>query len=228
MTGLFRVFYQPGELFSSLPDRRRAWIVPLLVNCLLGCALWAVEVHFIGFVNIVRQQLSTMHMSADTMDRALQQANTPLRLNLAYVQTAIGVMLATLLIAGILKGFSMMTAHSPRFASMLSMVALAQFPYYLVVFVMTALILSISPDPTSLSVRNLIATNPAAYMNKDTMSSGLYSVLESIDLLSFAELSLLAYGFGKITRAGFFAGVAAVGGMWILYVSCKMALSVLF
>jgi len=60
------------------------------------------------------------------------------------------------------------------------------------------------------------------------MAPGLYSLLESVDLLSFAEIALLSYGFGKLTRAGFFAGLAAVMGMWIVYVSVKMALSLLF
>jgi hypothetical protein len=228
MTPLLHVFYKPGELFSSLPDRRRAWIVPLLVNCLIGIAIWAVEVHFMGFITIVRQQLSAIHMSAQNMEIALAGANTPARLYLSYVQTAFAVILGALLISGILKALSMMTGRSPRFGAMLSMVSLAQFPYYLIVLLMTTLILTVSPDPGSLSIRNLIATNPAAYMDKEAMAPGLYSLLESIDLLSIAEILLLSYGFGKITRSGFFGGLAAVVGMWIVYVSCKMALSLLF
>jgi hypothetical protein len=228
MSALLHVFYKPGELFSSLPDRRRAWIIPLLVNCLLGVAIWAVEVHFMGFISIVRQQLSAIHMSAQTMEIALARANTPVRLYLSYVQTAFAVVFVALLISGVLKALSLMTGRSPNFGAMLSMVSLAQFPYYLVVLLMTTLILTVSPDPGSLNVRNLIATNPAAYMDKEAMAPGLYSLLESVDLLSFAEMILLSFGFGKLTRSGFFGGVAAVFGMWIVYVSCKMALSLLF
>lgn len=228
MSALLHVFYKPGELFSSLPDRRRAWMLPLLVNCLLGVAIWAVEVHFMGFLTIVRQQLAAIHMRPETMEIALRQANTPARLYVSYFQTALAIALGALLIAGVLKGLSLMTGRSPRYGAMLSMVSLAQFPYFLIVLLMTTLILTVAPDPGSLSIRNLIATNPAAYMNKDTMAPGLYSLLESVDLLSFAEILLLSYGFGKLTRAGFFGGLAAVLGMWIVYVSCKMALSLLF
>ena len=222
------MFYKPGELFSSLPDRRRTWIIPLVVNCLLGVAIWAVEVHFMGFLTIVRQQLAAIHMKPENMAIALERSNTPGRLYASYFQTAFAVALGALLISGVLKALSLMTGRSPQFGAMLSMVSLAQFPYYLVVLVMTTLILSIAPDPGSLSIRNLIATNPAAYMDKDTMAPGLYSLLESLDLLSFAEILLLSYGFGKLTRAGFFGGLAAVLGMWIVYVSVKMALSMLF
>ena len=57
MSALLHVFYKPGELFSSLPDRKRAWIIPLIVNCLLGVAIWAVEVHYMGFLTIVRKPI---------------------------------------------------------------------------------------------------------------------------------------------------------------------------
>lgn len=228
MSALLHVFYKPGELFSSLPDRRRAWIIPLVVNCILGMAIWAVEVHYMGFLAIVRQQLMAIHMRPENMAIALERANTPARLYASYFQTAFAIVLGALLISGVLKGLSLMTGRSPRFGAMLSMVSLAQFPYYLVVLLMTTLILTVAPDPGSLSIRNLIATNPAAYMDKDTMAPGLYSLLESVDLLSFAEIALLSYGFGKLTRAGFFGGLAAVVGMWIVYVSVKMALSLLF
>jgi hypothetical protein len=228
MSALLHVFYEPGELFSSLPDRRRAWIIPLVVNALLGVAIWAVEVHFMGFLTIVRQQLAAIHMKPENMAIALERSNTPGRLYASYFQTAFAVVLGALLISGVLKALSLMTSRSPQFGAMLSMVTLAQFPYYLVVLFMTTLILTFAPDPGSLSIRNLIATNPAAYMDRDTMASGLYSLLESVDLLSFAEILLLSYGFGKLTRAGFFGGLAAVLGMWIVYVSIKMALSMLF
>ena len=228
MSALLHVFYKPGELFSSLPDRKRAWIIPLVANCLLGVAIWAVEVHYMGFLSIVRQQLTAIHMRPENMATALERANTPGRLYASYFQTAFAVVLGALLISGVLKGLSLMTGRSPRFGAMLSMVSLAQFPYYIVVLLMTTLILTVAPDPGSLSIRNLIATNPAAYMDKDTTSPGLYSLLESVDLLSLAEIFLLSYGFGKLTRAGFFGGLAAVLGMWIVYVSVKMALSLLF
>jgi hypothetical protein len=93
---------------------------------------------------------------------------------------------------------------------------------------MTTLILVASPDPTTLDSKNLVATNLGAYMNKDTMAKGLYSLMTSLDILSFAEIFLLALGFSKITRSNLFFGFAAVGGLWVLYVAVKMGISLLF
>ena len=112
---------------------------------------------------------------------------------------------------------------------MLAMVSLAFFPYWLVTTAMTALMASVAaPDPSSLDVRNLIATNVASWMNRDSMPKGLYSLLSSVDVLSFAEIGLLSFGFSKLTRVNIFFGLAAVVGIWILYVSSKMAISSLF
>lgn len=65
----------------------------------------------------------------------------------------------------------------------------------------------------------------AAFVNRSETSKGLYALFMSLDLLSFLEIGLLSYGFSKLTKAGLAAGLGAVGGMWILYVCTKMALS---
>ena len=93
---------------------------------------------------------------------------------------------------------------------------------------MSALILMVSPDPGSLDIRNLIATNVGAFLDKNTTSKGLYALAGSIDVLSFLEIFLLGYGFAKLNRVKVFFGVAAVMTLWILYVSVKISLSVLF
>ena len=46
--------------------------------------------------------------------------------------------------------------------------------------------------------------------------------------IDFAEIGLLALGFSRITKSGIFFGLAAAGGLWVLYVSVKMGISLLF
>ena len=93
---------------------------------------------------------------------------------------------------------------------------------------MTALILMAAPNRDTLDIQNLIATNLGAYMNKDQMAKGMYSLMSSLDLLSFLEMGLMALGFSKLTRAGYFAGLGAVLALWVVYVSVKMAVSLIF
>jgi hypothetical protein len=230
MKALFEVFYQPGKLFESLPERKGAWIAPMIAIALLVVLVSILVPHYMGRENIARQQLESFsaRMSPEQMQAAIGAANSPGRIYIGYVAAIIGTALMLLIISGALMAFAMMTSRAPGFPTVLSMVSLAMFPYWLVSTAMTALILIASPDPSALDVRNLIATNVAAYMDKNSMARGLYSLLSSLDILSFGEIGLLSYGFSKIARTNLFFGLLAVGGLWILYVSAKMALSLLF
>jgi hypothetical protein len=228
MKALLEVFYQPGKVFGSLPEKRGAWILPMILNALLLVAITAVTPHYMGRENLMRQQLENFHLSPEAMQKALESANNPAAIYRGYIFAFLGACLVMLVIAGALMAFGMMTSKPPKYATMLSMVTIAYFPYYLILAGMTTLVLMASPDPTTLNAGNLIGSNPAAYMDKNTMAKGLYSLLSSLDIISFAEIALLALGFSRVTKSGIFFGIAAVGGLWVLYVSVKMGISLVF
>ncbi len=228
MTALFEVFYRPAYLFRSLPERKAAWVLPLILNCLLLLLVSWLVPHFVGRENVVRQQLEGFGMSPEATQQAIAKSGSPGRVYTGYAGAVIATAVILLIVSVALWAFSMMTSRTPKFADMFSMVNLAFFPYWLVTAAMTALILIASPDPASLNIKNLIATNVAAFMDKNSVSKGLYSLLSSIDILSFALIGLLSLGFARLTRVSFFFGLAATLGLWAFYVSCKMAISLLF
>jgi hypothetical protein len=65
-------------------------------------------------------------------------------------------------------------------------------------------------------------------MNKNETSKGLYSLMTSLDILTFVEIFLLSLGFSKLTKAKFGAGLGAVLVLWILWVFAKMGMSLAF
>jgi hypothetical protein len=89
------------------------------------------------------------------------------------------------------------------------------------------LVLLAAPDRSVLDINNLLATNVGAFMDKDTMSKGLYALLSSVDVLSFAEIGLLSYGFAKVNRTSISFGLFSVLSLWFVYVLIKMGLSLL-
>jgi hypothetical protein len=230
MNALLEVFYQPGKLFASLPERRWVWVLPLILNILLILVqTWAVP-HYMGRENIARQQLETFarNMSPEQMQAAMARASSPSQIYIGMASAAFGTSILLLIISGALMAFGMMTSRAPKFGAMFSMVTVAYFPYWLIVVAMTTLVLAISPDPASMDWRNLLATNVGAFLNKNETSKGLYSLMGSIDVLSFAEIGLLALGFSKLTRAKYGFGLAAVLVLWVFYVLGKMGLSIVF
>jgi hypothetical protein len=226
MKALFEVFFQPGKLFASLPERRGAWIIPLLVNMILLVGSTAFTVHVLGMERIMRQRLATSNMSPEQMQQAIERSSSPAGIYITYAAVGIGTILGMLIIAGVLTAFGMMTARTPKFGSMLAMSNLAFFPYYLVTVVMTALVLVAAPDKDALDINNILATNVGAFVNKTETAKGLYALYTSLDVLSFIEICFLSFGFSKLTKTGFAAGLGAVGALWILYVVCKMAATV--
>jgi hypothetical protein len=228
MKALLEVFYQPGKLFESLPERRNVWITPLILGILLIIGVTALSINTIGMREIMRQRLATSGMSPEQMQQALSRADSPAQAYVSYLAVALGIPISLLVIAGVLTAFGMMTSRSPKFGDMFSMVTLSFVPYWSITALMSALILLITADKSSLDINNLIGSNAAAYIDQSTVSKGVYSLLGSLDIFSFALITLLAYGFSKLTRAGMFFGFVAVGTLWAFYVIMKMGASLLF
>jgi hypothetical protein len=228
MSALFEVFYQPGKLFESLPQRRHVWIAPLLLGILLIVAITAITINSIGMREIMRQRLENSSLTAEQMQQALARADSPAQAYASYFAVALGLPISLLVIAGVLTAFGMMTSKSPKFGDMFSMVVLSFVPYWLITTVMSLLILMLTSDKTSLDINNLVGTNVAAYVDRSSVSKGVYSLLSSLDILSFGLIGLLAYGFSKLTNASLFFGIAAIGSLWSFYVLLKMASSLVF
>jgi len=227
MKALLEVFYQPGKLFASLPERKFAWVAPLVAAIVLGCVGYYLLGHYVGRENIIRQSMAAFasRMSPEQMQQAIERSNSPAQVYISYFYAAIGISISMLIIAGALMAFGMMTKNSPRFGTMFAMVVLAYFPFQLVTTLMTWLTLAISPDPTSLDFQHLLATNVGAFMNKNETSKGLYSLMTSLDILTFVEIFILSLGFAKVTKSKLGAGLGAVLCLWVLWVFAKMGIS---
>ncbi len=225
MRALLDVFFSPGTVFGGLPERRAAWVTPLVVNTLLLMISTIVTVNVLGMELIMRQRLAGSNMSPEQMQQAMERATSPVATYISYAAVLLGTPFVMLAVAGILFAFGMMTSRAPKFGSMFAMVNLAFFPYFLVTVLMTILVLLAAPDKTALDISNLLATNVGAFVNKSETSKGMYALFTSLDVFSFMEILMLSFGFSKLTRAGMAAGLGAVVGMWVLYVMAKMALS---
>jgi hypothetical protein len=228
MKALLEVFYQPGTLFESLPERRSAWVAPLLACIVVMTLLTVLTVNLIGMREIMQQRLATSGLNPEQLQLALANADKPAQVYVSYAAAAIVAPVTLLVIAGALTAFGMMTSRAPKFGAMFAMVALAFFPYWLVTGAMSAVIILATPDRSTLDISNIIATNAAAYMDRNTVSKGMYSLYGSLDALSFALILLLGFGFSKLTKAGMFFGLAAVGTLWAFYVLMKMGASLVF
>src|SRR5918911_565524 len=163
MKSLIEVFYQPGAVFSSLPERKAPWVVPMIVDVALLFFLTVLTIRLVGMETIMRQRLEYSNVSPEQMQAALSRANSPVQVYASYAGAIVGTALTIILVAGLLLLFALMTNRQPKFTTMMAMVAIAFFPYWLITGIMTVLILMASSDRASLNLSNLIATNIGAY-----------------------------------------------------------------
>ncbi len=226
--GILEVFYQPGKLFSSLENRRAAWVLPLLFGIVLSVATSWIAIDRIGMENIVRQRLQNSRATPEQMQQQMQFANSPVALYVTIGAIVVVVPLAALVIAGVLTIFALMGSKQPKFSTNFSMVTLAYFPFTVITAIMSILVVTIAPDVTTLDVNNLLSTNIGAFMDKDMTPKFLYSFLSSMDALVFGEIGFLAYGFSKVNRSTMGFGLVAVGLPWFIFVLGKAALSMFF
>ena len=225
--GIFEVFYQPGKLFSSLENRRGSWVAPLILGVLLLMAASVTAIRLIGMDTIIRQQLQNTRLPPEQMQAALDRANSPAIIYVSYASPVVAGVLSILFIAGLLTIFALIGSKQPKFSTNFSMVALAFFPYRLVICLMSVLVVVAASDRSVLDVQNLLATNVGVFMDKDTTSKGLYTLLSAFDILTFAEIGLLSYGFAKVNRTSISFGLFAVLSLWFVYVLIRMGLSLL-
>ncbi len=226
--GILEVFYQPGKLFSSLETRRAAWVLPLLITTVLTVATSTIAIQKIGMANIVRQQVESLRLSPEQMQQAMDRATSPAQLYITEGATVFAVPLITLVIAGLLTVFALIGSKQPKFSTNFSMVALAYFPYTLITAVMAILVVSIAPDPSTIDVNNILATNIGAFMDRDTTPKFLLSFLTSMDILVFGEIGFLAYGFSKVNKTTVGFGLVAVGLPWFIFVLGRAGVRMLF
>ena len=226
--GILEVFYQPGRLFADLEKRRAAWVLPLLLTIVLSAATTYVAVQKIGMVNIARQQIESFRLSPEQMQQALDRASSPSQLYITLGSVVVAVPLILLVISGFLTVFALIGSKQPKFSTNFSMVTLAYFPFTVITAVMSILVVSIAPDPSTLDINNLLSTNIGAFMDRDTTPKFLYWFLTSMDVLVFGEIGLLAYGFSKVNKTTLGFGLVAVGLPWFIFVLGRAGIRMLF
>ena len=128
------------------------------------------------------------------------------------------VALVTLIVAAILMVMLSIMDCRPRFSQMLGTVAWASFPITVIACVMGVLILFFSSDPSELDPQTLLATNVAAFLDKSSTGSFVFSLARSCDLLAIGQVCLLSFGISKVVGLALGRSLALVIGLWLVWV----------
>jgi hypothetical protein len=152
------------------------------------------------------------------MEQAIQQSASPQRLAIGAVTGGLMTALIALIIAAILMVMLSIMDRRPQLPQMLGTVAWASFPITVIACVMGVLILFFSRDPSELDPQTLLATNVAAFLDKSSTGSFVFSLARSFDLLAIGQVCLLSFGISKVTGVRLGQAFTLVIGLWLVWV----------
>jgi len=222
MSSFVEVFYDPADVFGRVRERG-SWALPLIVTALIIILFTLFVTRTIGMENIVRRAFDehpalTSQIPAEKKEQAIQQAASPIRTWIGALFAGIGTALKSLIIAVILMVMLAIMDRKPQLPQILGTVAWASYPFALIAAVMGILVLLVSRDPTELSPQTLVATNAAAFLDKNSTGRFLYSLAGSFDLLVIGNVLLLGFGLSKVTGFAFARALTLVVSLWLVWV----------
>ena len=233
MVDLIRIFFAPGEVFASIPEKPR-WYFPFASSLLLSCLASALIINSIGMETLVRRQLQSQpqlveRLGEEKIDEIVEQSNSPARQISAYIGSILSSGLVILGVALILTVLLALTGTRTGFKSVFSVTAYSYFAYYSLLFFLSAITLLAINEKENIDPGNLLLSHAGAFFDRATTNRALFSIARSLDLFSLGLVSFLALGLSKISaRVTFTRSLAIVGGVWGVYVAIKAGFSSLF
>jgi hypothetical protein len=232
MSGFARitgVFFEPGKTFEDI-GRRPTWFLPLLIIVLSTVLFTTAVGQRIGWERIVRQNIENSPRAQQLpAEQREQQIAVGARVAPIFgFSTVILIPLGYIVTAAILLAMTAMMSGGLKFKQVFAIVCYSGLPG--VLFAILGMVVMFLKKPEDFNINNPLMFNVAAYLDPQTTSKFLYSLLLSIDLFSFWMIFLIATGLKQAAgkRLSFAGALTAVVVPWAIYVLCKSALAGVF
>ncbi|MFY9802373.1 MAG: YIP1 family protein [Candidatus Acidiferrales bacterium] len=225
---MFGVIFSPKPTFESIA-KRPTWALPLIIFVFVGFAATTVITQRVGWRAVIDREIASSpkaqqrleQLPPEKRDQALngQAKITP------YIVYAINVLFpfvgAVIVAAVLLLAFNVIGGARINFKTSLAVVAYSWIP--LLIAGLLGILILFLKDPSTVDVKNLVASNPGALLPDDS-SKALVSLLSSLDLFSFWTMILMAVGYcaADPKKISFAKALGMVVAVWLLFVMVKV------
>ncbi len=224
------VFFDPKRAFADIVARPRWW-VPLLLSILMAVVFVALYSRRVGWERYLERALEsnprTEALTAEQRHRIIEQ-QLPLVSVLAYASAVAGTAISAVVVAAmLLLAANLMLSAQVTFRQLFAVTCYGFLPNLLAGAL--GILMMYLKDPEDFDLQNPTAFNIGAYLDPETTPKWLVSVASSVDLFSIWVLLLLAAGLSAAgRRLNFSKALAAVAGLWVVWVVLKALRSALF
>jgi hypothetical protein len=223
---LFKVLWSPGEAMYLLSKSPRV-LAPLLFLSIFSGVMGGLAFAKIDFGDMYMRMVEKTPQGANMSDD--QKAQMKRIMSLPVIKAAIPVIgvifsvLLILLVAAVYFGLFSLIGREGSFKAYLSVTAFAFVP---MIFSSIATVVRAFLMPqTSLMLDEIGSLSAGIFIDRDTASPVLFSLANSVDLVSIWILTLLVIGYGFVTRKSVSKGTraAVVVAVFLAYIGLKVA-----
>jgi hypothetical protein len=225
---IFGVLFSPKPTFESIA-RRPTWALPLILSVLVGLAATTVITQRVGWRTVIDREIASSPRAQKQMEQLTPEKrddalNAQARFT-PYVVYAINVLVpfvgAVVVGAIFLLAFNVVGGARINFKTSLAVVAYSWVP--LLIAGLLGILVLFLKDPSTVDVKNLVASNPGALLSDDS-PKWLVSLMTSLDLFSFWTMILMAVGYQAADpkKISFGKALVTVVGVWLIYVIIKV------
>jgi hypothetical protein len=216
---LINTFIAPSKTFADI-RRNASWWVPFLLISIFSIAFFVTIDKKVGFDQVGRAMLEN--------NKAIQQLS-PAQQQQAYSRSAIGlkvgeyaapvfILIYVLIIAAVLMAtFNFIMDAQVPFSKAMAIVMYGWLPT--IVTSILAMFGLAFGNPEGFRLENPVGTNPAYFLDFNTTSKFVYTILTGFDVITWWSIALIGIGFAlnakkKISLG---SGIGAVAVWYFIY-----------
>lgn len=224
------VIINPVAAFTDIAARPRWWTAALILIVVQILFIHAFSSR-VGWESLIREQIESnsrlQELPAEQRERIIEQQSRFGAVT-GYAGAFLGLILITLVSAALFKGlFAIMDVTMPlRRAYAVTWYAMLPG----VISGLLALVVMYSKDPADFDLRNPLAFNIGAYLDKGSTAKSVYSLATSLDLFSIWLVVLLGIGYAAASqfRVSVRKSIGVVAAAWCLFILVKAGLASIF
>jgi hypothetical protein len=226
---IVNTFTAPSKTFADL-RRNASWWVPWLIIAIFSLAVAFVVTKKLDFEQMIREQIANSSqaqafegLSKEQQDQRIAFA---VKLGRALTYAAPIVVLVTGLITAaiLMAAFNFIFEAEIPYTRSLAIVFYGLLPG-IITAVLTVVVLMAGTNTEGANPRNLVATNPAYFMDYHSASKFLYGMAASLDVITIWTIILIGIGFKLNSAKPKLSTGAAVGTVAILYLVWRLTAS---
>ena len=218
---IINTYIAPSKTFEDI-RRNARWWVPWLLLTIVGVATGSVMAKKIDVEQMIRQQIANSRQAAqfESLPKDQQEQRiagiAKFTTVLFYVAPIIFPLLGALVVGALMMAtFNFVFEANVPFNRVLAIVFYAWLPtlIYNIFIIVTLLLRS---DTSDINPRNIVASNPAAFMDVNSGSKFVYGMAASLDIFAIWIIVLMGIGFTlnaenrkRLTTGGAIVTVAA-------------------